>query len=132
MFYTYIKQYYTFTEKDKNEAVKMLNQFLSVSMICREEGILGLENLETENPYLKKAIELIVDGVDEKIISEIFEKYIIFGNHTSLEVLELLLIKEGAAAVSRGDATNIIYLKLAPFIGIEENQNIYKEFTDNK
>ena len=122
MLYTFIKQHYDFTDDDRREALKTVEIILELSEKTRKSGLLALEeNINMrENPVMKKAIALIVDGgLPKDEIEKILEKYIIFGNYTSKEVLDLLIIKEGMISILNGNNTLFIIEKLFPFLGVD-------------
>ena len=56
-----------FTSKKSNEA-KVIEELLSLAAFVRKEGILALEAklANVEDPFLSKALGMIVDGVDEE------------------------------------------------------------------
>jgi chemotaxis protein MotA len=53
----------------------VINQLVEMSKICRREGIISLQKMikQTKDPFLAKAINLVVDGVNPAQISEILE-----------------------------------------------------------
>ena len=55
--------------------VDLVDQFKELSKIIRKDGMLAIEQQisEMEDPFLKKGLELIVDGVDAKDVTEILE-----------------------------------------------------------
>jgi hypothetical protein len=79
-----------------------------------------------DNLYLKKMLLFIIDGVQYEEIVDIFDNYIIFGNYTSKEMLELLIIKEGMLSVARGNNSLFILEKLTAIIGIEYTEEAGK------
>jgi chemotaxis protein MotA len=54
---------------------QMIEQVVSWSQIARKEGLLSLENkMEAQpDPYLRKAMQLLVDGVEPERIREVME-----------------------------------------------------------
>jgi len=59
----------------KQQADVVINQLVEMSKICRREGIISLQKMikQTKDPFLAKAINLVVDGVNPTQISEILE-----------------------------------------------------------
>ncbi|MCX5854661.1 MAG: MotA/TolQ/ExbB proton channel family protein, partial [Deltaproteobacteria bacterium] len=59
----------------KQQADVVINQLVEISKICRREGIISLQKMikQTKDPFLAKAINLVVDGVNPTQISEILE-----------------------------------------------------------
>ena len=55
--------------------VDLVDQFKELSKTIRKDGILAIEQqvAEMEDPFLKKGLELIVDGVDANDVKEILE-----------------------------------------------------------
>jgi len=53
----------------------VINQLVEMSKISRREGIISLQNMikKTQDPFMIKAINLVVDGVDPAHVSEILE-----------------------------------------------------------
>ena len=50
-----------FVEKSDNP-IFLIQQVRELSAVVRKEGILGLENVEIEDPFLSKGISLCIDG----------------------------------------------------------------------
>jgi predicted HicB family RNase H-like nuclease/DNA-binding FrmR family transcriptional regulator len=133
MLYTYVKQNYNFTYEDKKECLKIFQQLLAISQKTRKSGLLALEEdiKKCDNLYLKEGLELLLDSWQAEAVSEIFDKYIIFGNHTSKEILELLLIKEGVVSICNGITPRVISSILSPFFGkdfMEETEKAYENY----
>lgn len=59
----------------KQHADVVIHQLVEMSKICRREGIISLQKMikQTKDPFLAKAINLVVDGVNPAQISEILE-----------------------------------------------------------
>ena len=62
----------SFTHK-KVEAREILDQIAEMGDIVRKTGPLGLENIELDEPNLKKGAQYIADGYDMKFIKESME-----------------------------------------------------------
>ncbi len=61
--------YYVFARKrvSPNDVVNLM---VKIAQISRQEGLLALEKIKTENPILKKACQLIADNADKELITE--------------------------------------------------------------
>lgn len=68
---------YSFTSGDSSK-VELINQFKMLSRLARKDGLLALDdNLEgLDNPFLKKGLELSIDGVELEVVKEILENEI--------------------------------------------------------
>ena len=59
----------------EQQADVVINQLVEMSKICRREGVISLQKMvkQTRDPFLIKAIHLVLDGVDPAHVSEILE-----------------------------------------------------------
>jgi len=53
---------------------EIIEQSVELANIARKEGLLGLEQVEVQNPFLKKGIELLVDGHDAEFVRKMLSK----------------------------------------------------------
>ncbi|SKA73591.1 motility protein A [Desulfobaculum bizertense] len=56
--------------KKKGKVDDVVNVMVRIAEISRREGLLALENIQTDNPILKKACQLIADSADGQIIRD--------------------------------------------------------------
>ncbi|MDQ7032137.1 MAG: MotA/TolQ/ExbB proton channel family protein [Desulfonauticus sp.] len=61
--------FYIFTKK-KVTPNQVVNSIVKIAEISRRDGLLALENIETDNKVLKKACQLIADNADANLITE--------------------------------------------------------------
>lgn len=59
----------TFTDRVEPPA-QLIREVSDLARVVRKEGILGLESHETRNPFLRKAINLCVDGHAPELVEE--------------------------------------------------------------
>ncbi len=52
---------------------KLIDDILSLAVEAKKSGILGLEKVKIENPFLKKGIQLAIDGVEPELIESILK-----------------------------------------------------------
>lgn len=79
--------------KKKGKVEDVVNIMVRIAEISRREGLLALENIQTENPILKKACQLIADNADPQLIRDtlIIEIGTMKRRHnTSIEVFQKL------------------------------------------
>lgn len=64
----------------KNQTGEVINQLVEMSKLSRREGILSLQKMlkNTQDPFMIKAVNLVVDGLEPAHISEILETEIDF------------------------------------------------------
>ena len=55
---------------------KIIEQSIELANVARKEGLLGLENVEVENEFLRDGIQLVVDGNDPALVQKMLSKNI--------------------------------------------------------
>ena len=55
----------------KEEPRELIEQTKELTAIARKQGMLALEDVEVRNPFYRKAIDLLVDGIDQELIQKI-------------------------------------------------------------
>lgn len=59
----------------KSEDVnKLIDQIMELADEARKNGVLALENVEIQNPFLKKGVQHVVDGLEGDVIEEMLSK----------------------------------------------------------
>lgn len=53
---------------------ELLEKIVSLAGIARKEGLLGLENEEINNEFLKQGIMMLVDGTEGEVVSTVMSK----------------------------------------------------------
>ena len=79
--------------KRKGKVIDVVNIMVRIAEISRREGLIALENIQTENPILKKACQLIADNADPQLIRDtlVIEIGTMRRRHnTSIEVFQKL------------------------------------------
>ena len=55
------------TFKNKlDEPAKLIEQIVELATIARKDGMIALEGQEIDNPFLSKAVSMLVDGTDQQ------------------------------------------------------------------
>lgn len=50
---------------------EMIRKIVALSVEAKKNGILGLEKVKIENPFLKKGVQLAIDGVEPELIEAV-------------------------------------------------------------
>lgn len=58
----------------KEEPKELIEQTKELTAVARKQGILALEDVEVRNQFFRKAIDLLVDGVDQQLIQKILRE----------------------------------------------------------
>lgn len=72
---------------------KIIEQSIELANVARKEGLLGLENVEVENKFLRDGIQLVVDGNDPALVQKMLSKNIslaIERNETGLNIFKAI------------------------------------------
>ncbi|MCP4219583.1 MAG: motility protein A, partial [bacterium] len=52
---------------------EMIKKIISLSVEAKKNGILGLEKVKIDNPFLKKGVQLAIDGVEPELIEAVLK-----------------------------------------------------------
>lgn len=52
---------------------EMIRKIISLSVEAKKNGILGLEKVKIDNPFLKKGVQLAIDGVEPELIESVLD-----------------------------------------------------------
>ena len=94
----------------------IMRTFVEIRAYAAEHGFLSLEGIEdkTENPVMRKGLELLVDGWDPLTMQTILERY----KATYLQVVErrVDMVLAGFEALGGKDPALVIEEKLRPYV----------------
>lgn len=57
-----------------HDTIELLDRLTEIAEVARKQGPLGLEKLEIEEPFLKRAIQMIADGYTADTIQHVLER----------------------------------------------------------
>jgi chemotaxis protein MotA len=57
-----------------HDTMQLLDELTEIAEVARKQGPLGLEKLEIDEPFLKKAIQMIADGYNADTIQHVLER----------------------------------------------------------
>jgi hypothetical protein len=109
-----------FTVEDKRECLPAVETILYLAELTRRKGVLALEQ-EASKPgtpfFLQKAILLIVDATEPKLVAEILRSFIISSHYQGAELLKRILMMNGVLSIQAGENPKIIAEKLLALMG---------------
>ncbi len=120
------------SSQDKRQCLGMVAEVISLAKKARNLGLMSLVDYieQCPNYFLKKGLELIVDGEKPQAVREILELYILAGGYRGKELLERCVILEGLMGIQNGLSPKRLTELLVAFFG-EEGARLYAaEFTD--
>jgi hypothetical protein len=105
--------------EERKECIGIIDKLCDYSEKARREGLLSLEDVakETEIPFLKKGIELVIEGSDPVVLEQIFQNYLKFSHLQGKELLYHCIIAEGLLSIQAGDNVRILREKIKPLLG---------------
>lgn len=67
-----------FKSHDDDDGEKVLSEILDCSRLARKESILSIENkiVSMTDPFMQNVLRTVVDGVDPKVLRDLFERQI--------------------------------------------------------
>ena len=121
------------SEEDKRQCLHLISDILVLAKKARSLGLLSLvEYIEDcATPFLRKGLQLIVDGEKPHAVREILEIAIMAGGFRGKELLERCITLEGLMAVQAGLNPKSIKEMLLSFLGEEISQAYEAEFSDS-
>lgn len=64
-----------FTQKSESPSV-LISEGVELANVARKEGLLGLESVEINNPFLKQGIQLAIDGHEPEFVNRVLSNEI--------------------------------------------------------
>jgi len=121
------------SEEDKRQCLHLISDILVLAKKARSLGLLSLIEYieECPTPFLKKGLQLIVDGEKPHAVREILEIAILAGGFRGRELLERCIILEGLMSVQVGLNPKSIKEMLLAFLGEESARTYEAEFRDS-
>ena len=98
--------------------IPLTKTLISFSERARREGLLALEDdlEEVEDPFLREAIQLVVDGTDPEIIEEILRSKMLAPELKGASLLKRMICTAGTLSIQAGDNPRVLALKLAGYL----------------
>jgi hypothetical protein len=93
---------------DQNKIVVLIDLILSIARRSMRLGmaVLDKESLDTDNPWLKKGLMLILRGLDSVNIDRVFRNLETSQEFASQDLIELRIIHEAMVSLCRRDSIN--------------------------
>jgi hypothetical protein len=120
------------SSEDKRQCLGLVSEVVSLAKKARNLGLMSLVDYMEQCPnyFLKKGLQLIVDGEKPQTVRQILELYILAGGYRSKDLLERCVILEGLMGIQNGLSPKRLTELLLSFFGEEGAQLYETEFTD--
>lgn len=118
------------SQDEKREALGIIDKLLELSNKARQFGLLSLEpEIELVQPeFFKKAIQIIIDGIEPESARQILWNYVLQGSYKGKDLLIRIVIIEGILAIQQGVSTKLLQEQLASYLGEDFMEEINKYF----
>ena len=109
----------SFTDADRDACVPIISRIADFSKAARKDGFFALVDLlETEeNPFLKEAVMLIVDGCEQPLLGELLMYMLMAEKDYGANMLCAFVIAQGVMMIHTGDMPGKIRLELLSMLG---------------
>ena len=65
-----------FGSSKQPEEMELAKEFITLAQAARRDGILSLERMEFNEPFIKLGASMLVDGVDPEILEDVMEQHL--------------------------------------------------------
>ena len=97
---------------------ELIRLLLSISVKAHREGLLALDDYQTNNIYLKTMIKLAVDQVDQKVSQRILDNLVVSTKAEELERVHLKLINETYFSLHERMQPSVLRMLLLSHLGV--------------
>lgn len=100
----YFEQIKLCSEEEKIASIDCIKQMMNLSKHAHKYGLFSLEEelVNETSPFLSKAIELMVDGIEPQTLRKILINYIEGSKLTPAELLDRVIYLEGVLLIQQG------------------------------
>ena len=126
----YFSQRIQCSRDDKEECLYTVRLLLELAVAARAKGILALDQMMEEHParysspFLRKAVQLIVDVGNADHIRKVLYNTIFASNYFGRKFLTSVVITETVLAIQRQEDLDYIFRSLIPsYFGMEFERN---------
>lgn len=126
----YFSQRIQCSRDDKEECLYTVRLLLELAVTAREKGILALEGMMDANParysspFLRKAVQLIVDVGNAEQVRKVLYNTIFSSNYFGRKFLTSIVITETVLAIQRQEDLDYVFRSLIPsYFGMEFERN---------
>ena len=65
-----------FGSSKQPEEMELAKEFITLAQAARRDGILSLERMEFNEPFIKLGASMLVDGVDPEVLEDVMEQHL--------------------------------------------------------
>lgn len=113
------------SKKDKKRIVPVVGTLVRLAEKSRREGLLAVEDdiSSMKSRFLRAGLRLVLNGYDPDIVSDILLTRIHAGGFSGRELLERMIMMEGALCIQQGYSPSVVKERLFAFLGEEFDED---------
>lgn len=106
-------------DNEKLKLVPVINTLVALAGKSRRDGLLSLEDVldDSGHEFIKKGLQLVIDGTDPEIVSDILMIMIQSGNFSGMELLERMVSADGIMCIQSGYRIDFLAARLYAYLG---------------
>jgi hypothetical protein len=121
-------------DAEKKECMALVAEIVSMANKAKRNGLLSLVHEAEETPHflLRKGLQLVLEGVNPKMVKKTLRYYILSGKYHGKALLERCLIMEGIIAIQHGISPTVIRELLLSLFGEDASATYELEYGEKK
>lgn len=135
----YFAQHIQCSRTDKQDLMDCVLILMELATHARDYGLLDLDRrmnsdpVRYSDPFLRKAVNMIADISDPRLVRKVLYNYIVTGNFSGRHFLKGVIITETCIAIMLQQDLDYIFSFLVPsYFGVEFDGDILQLFKDYK
>jgi len=135
----YFAQHIQCPREAKQDCLVTVRQLVELAFAARQQGLLKMDEMVQDyarypDPFLRKAVNLVVETSKEENLRQVFYNYIICSKIvTNHQFLNQVVIAETMLALSRSEDLEYIFNYLVPsYFGIEFESSVISVYQNYK
>jgi len=107
------------SDNEKQKLVPVINTLIALAEKSHHDGLLSLEDVldEIGNEFIEKGLQLVLDGTDPEIVSDILMILIQSGNFSGMDLLERMVSADGIMCIQSGYRIDLMKTRLYAYLG---------------
>ena len=113
------------SKKDRKRVVPLIGTIVRLAEKSRREGLLAVEDdiSSMESRFMRAGLRLVLNGYDPDIVTDILLTRIQAGGFSGRELLERMVMMEGALCIQQGYSPSVVKERLFAYLGEEFDED---------
>jgi chemotaxis protein MotA len=107
------------SKEDQETLISLIQELQKMAELASKSGLLALENelANISDPFLNLGLQLIIDKVEPRNITDILDSDIYYNESNGRELLKKIIIREGLLRIQAGDTPRNVLICTKIFLG---------------